>query len=176
VSDDSNIAPTNANLASCAPYSTWTSTAESQENLPVNCVNWYEAYAFCIWDGGFLPSEAEWEYAAAGGSQQREYPWGSTPSGLSVSYQYAVYGTGDPDGDGWTGCSNYPGGSCMTSGNFTDIAPVELTNEFGVDPLRYYLLRETALGKAWYGWMRQQNKSCVSGWTIDSRAMSASSP
>ncbi len=28
----------------------------------------------------------------------------------------------------------------------TDIAPVVLTEEFGVDPLRYYLLRETALG------------------------------
>ncbi|MHB8334140.1 MAG: methionine--tRNA ligase [Acidimicrobiales bacterium] len=28
----------------------------------------------------------------------------------------------------------------------TDIAPVTLTEEFGVDPLRYYLLRETALG------------------------------
>ena len=28
----------------------------------------------------------------------------------------------------------------------TDIAPVELTVEFGVDPVRYYLLRETALG------------------------------
>jgi methionyl-tRNA synthetase len=28
----------------------------------------------------------------------------------------------------------------------TDIAPVELTKDFGVDPLRYYLLRETALG------------------------------
>jgi len=28
----------------------------------------------------------------------------------------------------------------------TDIAPIELANEFGVDPLRYYLLRETALG------------------------------
>ena len=28
----------------------------------------------------------------------------------------------------------------------TDIAPVDLANEFGVDPLRYYLLRETALG------------------------------
>ena len=28
----------------------------------------------------------------------------------------------------------------------TDIAPVVLTDEFGVDPIRYYLLRETALG------------------------------
>ena len=28
----------------------------------------------------------------------------------------------------------------------TDIAPVMLTNEFGVDPVRYYLLRETSLG------------------------------
>jgi formylglycine-generating enzyme required for sulfatase activity len=57
---------------------TWTSTAGSKENLPINCVNWYEAYAFCIWDGGFLPSEAEYGYAAAGGSDQRLYPWGQT--------------------------------------------------------------------------------------------------
>jgi methionyl-tRNA synthetase len=28
----------------------------------------------------------------------------------------------------------------------SDISPVMLTNEFGVDPIRYYLLRETALG------------------------------
>ncbi|MFZ1063046.1 MAG: methionine--tRNA ligase [Acidimicrobiales bacterium] len=28
----------------------------------------------------------------------------------------------------------------------TDIAPIELTAEFGVDPVRYYLLRETSLG------------------------------
>ncbi|MGO9835775.1 MAG: SUMF1/EgtB/PvdO family nonheme iron enzyme [Polyangiaceae bacterium] len=34
----------------------------------IDCVNWYESYTFCIWDGGFLPSEAEWEYAAGGGS------------------------------------------------------------------------------------------------------------
>ena len=66
-SDDSNIDPTDANLL-CAATATWTHTAGAQENLPIDCVNWYEAYAFCIWDGGFLPSEAEWEYAAAGGS------------------------------------------------------------------------------------------------------------
>jgi formylglycine-generating enzyme required for sulfatase activity len=73
----------------------WTSTAGSQENLPLNSVNWYAAYAFCIWDGGFLPSEAEWEYAAAGGSQQREYPWGSTDPGTGT--QYAIYGRYEDD-------------------------------------------------------------------------------
>ncbi len=77
------------NLTSCLAYSTWTPTTGSQENLPMNCVNWYEAYAFCIWDGGFFPSEAEWEYAAAGGSQERAYPWGSTDPG--TTNQYAIY-------------------------------------------------------------------------------------
>jgi formylglycine-generating enzyme len=88
--DDSNIAPTSASLTSCSPDSTWTASVGSQENLPIDCVNWYEAYAFCIWDGGFLPSEAEWEYAAAGGNEQREYPWGATPP--AMGNQYAIYG------------------------------------------------------------------------------------
>jgi sulfatase modifying factor 1 len=86
--DDSQIAPTNANLA-CDSYSTWTDSAGARENLPINCVNWWESYAFCIWDGGFLPSETEWEYAAAGGNQQREYPWGSTAPG--TVNQYAIF-------------------------------------------------------------------------------------
>ena len=73
-------------MRSIPASATWTASAASQENLPINCVNWWESYAFCIWDGGFLPSEAEWEYAAAGGSQQREYPWGSAaPGGRPVA-------------------------------------------------------------------------------------------
>lgn len=90
--DNSNIAPTNANLACDPTYATWTTAAGTQENLPINCANWYEAYAFCIWDGAFLPSEAEWGYAAAGGGQQREYPWGQTDPGATDSY--AVYFNG----------------------------------------------------------------------------------
>jgi formylglycine-generating enzyme required for sulfatase activity len=111
VGDDSNIGPPPA-----VGNSTWTNTPGTQENLPINYVNWWEAYAFCIWDGGFLPSEAEWEYAAAGGSQQREWPWGSTAPGTAcpgTGCEYAIYNCDYPSGSG----------SCLRSG-FTNIAPV----------------------------------------------------
>ncbi len=90
----------------CADSPTWTETAGANENRPMNCLNWYVAFAFCAWDGGRLPTEAEWNYAAAGGDEHRGYPWGSavpTPA-------YAAYAC---NGDGL-------GASCAS----TDIVEV----------------------------------------------------
>jgi len=84
-SDDKRIAPTDDNLGLCGAYATWTPSPASQENLPINCVNWWEANAFCIYDGGFLPTEAEWKYAAAGGSEQRRFPWAAPSRELTIN-------------------------------------------------------------------------------------------
>jgi len=89
---------TNDTLDCQSNLSTWTSSSGNNEKLPMNCINWFESYAFCIWDGGFLASEAEYAYAAAGGSEQRRFPWGSTSPG--TNNQYAIWGCYYPDGSG----------------------------------------------------------------------------
>jgi formylglycine-generating enzyme required for sulfatase activity len=109
--DTASVALTDDNLACDPKYASWTTVAATRENLPINCVNWWEARAFCIWDGGFLPSETEWEYAAAGGDQQREYPWGTTDPG--ASNQYAIYTCDFPTGN-----------PAMCSNDVSNIAPV----------------------------------------------------
>jgi formylglycine-generating enzyme required for sulfatase activity len=72
----------------------WTATPGANESRPIDCETWFEAYAFCIWDGGFLPSEAEWNYAAAGGAEQRVYPWSVPPTSTNIDCTYANFDEG----------------------------------------------------------------------------------
>jgi formylglycine-generating enzyme required for sulfatase activity len=97
----------------------WTAAPGANESLPINCVSWFEAFAFCAWDGGFLPTEAEWNFAAAGGDEQRVYPWSSPPASTAIDDGDAVYcghacalapvGSRSPAGDGRWGQADLAG-------------------------------------------------------------------
>jgi formylglycine-generating enzyme required for sulfatase activity len=96
---------------------TWTDNVGANENKAINCVDWYEAFAFCIWDGGRLATESEWEYAAAGGSDNRLFPWGSAAPDCAhenlhnCSDRVAVVGS-TPIGNGKWGHADLAGNVC----------------------------------------------------------------
>jgi sulfatase modifying factor 1 len=86
-------------------------------HLPVTGISWDDAQAYCTWkgDGYRLPTEAEWEYAARGGSASERF-WGDNHDSASV---YAVvkeqlspvrstrpnpYGLYDMIGNAWEWC------------------------------------------------------------------------
>ena len=78
----------------CEQCFTWTDQPGPNEDMPITCVTWFEAMAFCIWDGGRLPLETEWELAAAGADENRLYPWGAeAPTDALANFRPDIAGS-----------------------------------------------------------------------------------
>jgi formylglycine-generating enzyme required for sulfatase activity len=114
--------------AYCTPSATGTDCtgAMGNDHLPINCVNWDQANAFCTWASdpdSSLPSEAQWEYAARSMGLAVEYPWGDDAP--SCDYAMMDFG-GDGCGSGEPGevCQRTDGntyqGLCDMSGNVAE--------------------------------------------------------
>ena len=116
---------------------------------PVVHVNWYEADAYCRWRGRRLPTEAEWETAAAACSDdlsaaKRRFPWGDEPA-FATRTQLDGYALGCcdvaamPAGDSYFGCRNMIGN--VWEWTASDFLPYP---GFVADPYRDY-------SEPWFG-------------------------
>lgn len=159
---NSQLFPTKAewtSALSCDVPATWTSAPGGNEQLPINCITRIEAYAFCIWDGGFLPSETEWNYAATGGDEQRVFPWSTPPQSSAIDCTFGNFRP-DPDAAFCAGKPVPPGlypkgaarwGHADMSGNLYErtldgyadyLAPcIDCVNLRPGQPLNHYIVR-----------------------------------
>ncbi len=70
---------------SATPPPFWNNPNFSQPRQPAAGVSWHESVRYCEWLSDQtsrrfrLPTEAEWECAARGGLEQKQFPWGDEP-------------------------------------------------------------------------------------------------
>lgn len=125
---------------------TW-SDQEENIRVPVNCVPFNVAYAFCIWDGGRLPTNAELNFAAAGGDQQRSYPWGT----LEATDEYGQFGTTAPTSVGITPKGNGRWGHADLSGNVSEWVLDYYSADFGEEPCKDCLAASPTASRTFRG-------------------------
>ncbi len=70
----------------------WNDPNFSDPLQPVVAPSWFDAVSYCDWLSGMtrrrfrLPTEAEWEYAARGDLEQKQFPWGDAPPESLANY------------------------------------------------------------------------------------------
>jgi formylglycine-generating enzyme required for sulfatase activity len=76
-------------------FCTYTTAPMGRETYPITCITWQLALAFCQFEGGLLPTESQWEYAAsmAGRAFKTAFPWGGPDDADPVCGQ-SVFGRG----------------------------------------------------------------------------------
>lgn len=75
---------------------TWTNAAGTNDDKPINCIDWYTLFALCAWEGARLPTDAEWGFAAMGGDENRTFAWGNSEPYYPMDIGLVNAGIADP--------------------------------------------------------------------------------